>query len=1238
MFVAPLAPGLSTGGNYRLISTSPAINVGNNAAPNISDPDLDGNKRIIQTTVDLGAYEMSRASISDPCMCKNNATTQLNGQFDEVIQVEAGPGQTWTVTAIAGLFSPMSLAPPNAPMPIPVMTTLTETVPGVSGIYRLSGVHVDDIGYTVTVSNGLGTTLTIGNKCAYPNVDITAIGPFTNQAGQVKVTLTATITSATTPANGMFTWSGTDVILPNLFNPSNLTLGSKTINLSYKAENESNVSPDNGVTAALPGCIQPATSTVIIQDAGSISCLGQHNISVSGSCSFDAIADEFLPLGATGIRYIIDGKYLLDGTTLTASGGLKLTSTPTQVNLITQPVMKLLLGKQIKYELIGNGNICWGYLIFEDKIPPVLTCPAQSTVYCWDESTLFGQIALFNGTAPGGGFPSGSATPGFSLSPALGVLVPTVSENCGLTNWKFTDVVTNTVDKCNTLVTRTWLVTDCGGNTATCQQTIIVKQPNWTLTPNRLILPVDIILNCGASTVPICPLDDNGVYQAATAGAHLPVIQVAGYAPNQATPIYKCITLGLPSLCNYYTTYTDNEISACGVDCHGNRKVFRTWQILDWCNAVFVTHIQVIKVIDQTAPTAIAKDTVVIYKIGARWRASGLKCGANTLSWVLRDCCDNERVVDITVTVYDNTAPIAVAKQDIVISLTPGYDAGGQVDAQAKLFVNSVDNGSYDNCSPVRLEIRRPAGPSCGNLGYQGHNSNRTFRSNPGINVSTSVANGTTVPNFGQNMTWTWGCSGCTSATRDAGVSPTTASYAVTSLNVAEGVWYWKNRATGLTTSSAIGKDYTGSYAVTAWGANSTATNYNFLDEDGGNFVKFCCEDLTTAGADVDRDGKLDTMFHQVILRVWDDGNKDGCIGCWVLPTTADPYPRQDNYNDTWANVKVDNKVPPVLTCPPNITVSCEAPITTSPTNWSPATPSVLTFTGVPTAWSACGVPAVEYKDVVNLTLCKTGTVTRTFRIVGNPGVNCTQIITVSSTYNSSVVWNFLGSWLASPGSTSASSKRWNAYTPNKICGVQANGASTDITDPNVYINYGLKVLETTSCDGPTETELRDGRPFYVQGPCDVIGVNTAVERYDFEDGVCRKWVVTYTFMNWCNNYCVRFKQDWIFRDVIAPVIDCAPRPIFQQQANCMTGITLLKSAIDSGGCTVKAPAISAWLKWEVFVDVWADGTWDYAYSSFVASTTANGGFAPQLMVEYLPAQILQEVYLRSTYQLHQME
>ncbi|MBK8669933.1 MAG: hypothetical protein IPN89_10895 [Saprospiraceae bacterium] len=38
-------------------------------------------------------------------------------------------------------------------------------------------------------------------------------------------------------------------------------------------------------------------------------------------------------------------------------------------------------------------------------------------------------------------------------------------------------------------------------------------------------------------------------------------------------------------------------------------------------------------------------------------------------------------------------------------------------------------------------------------------------------------------------------------------------------------------------------------------------------------FVKFCCEDLTSAGADFDGDGTLDVGCHMVIMRVWDDGN-----------------------------------------------------------------------------------------------------------------------------------------------------------------------------------------------------------------------------------------------------------------------------------------------------------------------------------------------------------------------------
>ncbi|MEM9836698.1 MAG: Calx-beta domain-containing protein [Bacteroidota bacterium] len=109
--------------------------------------------------------------IEDPCVCKNNATTLTNGQFDELVEVVDAPaGETWTVTQINGLFASASSAPPVAPIPIPIGTVLTEQPTGTTGVsnYVLTGIHVDDIGYSIMVSNGI-TTLGISNRCWYPN-------------------------------------------------------------------------------------------------------------------------------------------------------------------------------------------------------------------------------------------------------------------------------------------------------------------------------------------------------------------------------------------------------------------------------------------------------------------------------------------------------------------------------------------------------------------------------------------------------------------------------------------------------------------------------------------------------------------------------------------------------------------------------------------------------------------------------------------------------------------------------------------------------------------------------------------------------------------------------------------------------------------------------------------------------------------------------------------------------------
>ena len=84
-------------------------------------------------------------------------------------------------------------------------------------------------------------------------------------------------------------------------------------------------------------------------------------------------------------------------------------------------------------------------------------------------------------------------------------------------------------------------------------------------------------------------------------------------------------------------------------------------------------------------------------------------------------------------------------------------------------------------------------------------------------------------------------------------------------------------------------------------------------DPDGGAYVKFCCADITAEVVDVNGDGVNDAGYHKVWLRVWDDGDMDGIYG------TAG-----DNFNEAWAYVKVEDKLAPAITCPGDVTLTCD--------------------------------------------------------------------------------------------------------------------------------------------------------------------------------------------------------------------------------------------------------------------------------------------------------------------------
>jgi len=695
-----------------------------------------------------------------------------------------------------------------------------------------------------------------------------------------------------------------------------------------------------------------------------------------------------------------------------------------------------------------------------------LSSPENCAIDCIDKDALLGYVAQ-NTTASIN-----------NIVNVCGIPRPeVVTGYCGVNPpvWSVR-LVSDNSNNCGGFLTLEWKITEACGMSATVQCNVKINAQTFddVFVPEGVGAPVFLECNDGTS----------------------PEAIEAKYGVTFAWP-YFIDKAGNPrkleDACNFYSAYTDIEFEACAPHCHGNKKVVRRWTILDWCSGELAEATQIIKAVDQTPPTFITKDTtvstrpwdctgefflplpwelhdncdanptyvvtgpqgVVVTKVGNRWRASNVEKGVYTFVYIASDCCGNKGSESVVVTVLDKTPPIAIAKQDIVISLVPGYEADGSLNGQAKMFPGSIDNGSFDNCSDVKLEIRRPDGaPACGNDGNitnpatgARHNNNVTFSNSP-------------LPGF----------------------------------------------------------------------------NNNINDTDGGEFVKFCCADIPA--------GETFGIV-QVELRVWDDGNMNGIIG-----------DAGDNYNVTWANVRVEYKVPPQITCPPDMTIYCDWAIDQNPGTSDASAKSIegfdFTKTGLPTAVSVCGTSDIRFWDRVQVNQCKIGTITRTF-LVGTSGVKCVQNIKVDPSL-ASQPWTFIPSSLSE--------------TPIAI----------------------------TSCDGPTAAQIAANAPRYTSGPCDNIGVSTDVKQFDFEQGVCRKWRVEFIYDNWCTDEKRGpFYKYFVYNDVVAPELECEDK-MFPVDNDCVAQVVLTKTAIDTSGCIQ-----TGWLKWEVYVDLWADGTNDYLFTSFYA-------------------------------------
>ena len=126
-----------------------------------------------------------------------------------------------------------------------------------------------------------------------------------------------------------------------------------------------------------------------------------------------------------------------------------------------------------------------------------------------------------------------------------------------------------------------------------------------------------------------------------------------------------------------------------------------------------------------------------------------------------------------------------------------------------------------------------------------------------------------------------------------------------------------------------------------------------------GDFVEFCCADL------------IDT-FHMVTLRVWDDADGDGVFGS-----------AGDQYGECDVQVRVEEKTPPSVVCPTEVTIHCDDD------------KDDLSITGSPSLLSSCEDRTLRYEDVTsNLDDCGIGFIIRVWTVDGT-NVTCAQRINV---------------------------------------------------------------------------------------------------------------------------------------------------------------------------------------------------------------------------------------------------
>lgn len=339
----------------------------------------------------------------------------------------------------------------------------------------------------------------------------------------------------------------------------------------------------------------------------------------------------------------------------------------------------------VKVKHLPSGNSCWGNILVLDNLAPQISCPPDVTVDCTSPAT-----------------PAQTGTPVVSDCSTYTLTHSSVLQNNGC-NGTFAGVIT-----------RTWTALDASNNSKSCTQTIRIAQagaPDVQWPPNRDGTAAPALDCVNPDTSP----EATGV----------PAIGGLPIPPN-----------GI-GFCNMAVAHNDQVIPLC----ENSYRILRTWTVVAWCSGTILNHVQLIAVKDSKAPvltcppdltvgttsSQFCTASVILPQAGisddcsASFSASmntpagliygngglvnDINPGVYTLQYNITDNCGNTSSCTTVLTVVDGTAPTVVCDAFTVVTLNN--------QGTALVYAQTFDDGSYDNCSPITLSVRR-MGAACG--------------------------------------------------------------------------------------------------------------------------------------------------------------------------------------------------------------------------------------------------------------------------------------------------------------------------------------------------------------------------------------------------------------------------------------------------------------------------------------------------------------------------------------------